>query len=86
MYAGNKIINPEKSFFINRRGFDENHRNPFRPLYRRFIIKINYDNFYVDGAIDVMLISVQAGDRKGGAIDVFIQCRKLVYWSIFTLI
>jgi hypothetical protein len=26
----------------------------------------------VDGAIDVMLMSVHAGDRKGGAIDVFL--------------
>ena len=28
----------------------------------------------MDGAIDVMLMSVHAGDRKGGAIDVFLQC------------
>ena len=30
----------------------------------------------MDGAIDVMLMSVHAGDRKGGAIDVFLQCPK----------
>ena len=26
----------------------------------------------MDGAIDVMLMSVHAGDRKGGGIDVFL--------------
>jgi hypothetical protein len=31
----------------------------------------------MDGAIDVMLMSEHAGDRKGGAIDVLRQCRLL---------
>ncbi len=41
-------------------------------LYRRPAILINYYNFYVDGAIEVLIMSVHVGDRKGGAIDVLI--------------
>ena len=29
----------------------------------------------MDGAIDVMLMNVHAGERKGGVIDVFLQCQ-----------
>ncbi len=48
-------------------------------MYRRFAIIINYYyKFYIDGAIDVMLMSEHADDRKGdGAIDVLRQCRLL---------
>jgi len=41
-------------------------------LYRRPAILINYYNFYVDGAIEVLIMNVHAGDRKGGAIGVLI--------------
>ena len=46
----------------------------FRPLNRRSAIMINYYNFYVDGVIDVMLMNVHAGVRKGVALDAFRQC------------
>ncbi len=54
-------------------------------LYRRSAIIINYYNFYVDGAIDVLLMSVHAGDRKGGAIDVFRQILNYSYRSTINL-
>jgi len=53
-------------------GVNKIHLGPF---YRRSSILINYYKFYLDGAIDVMLMSVHAGDRKVGAIDVFRPCQ-----------
>ena len=61
-----------KTFFRSST-YKSNYIIYHRPLNRRSAFIINYYNFYADGVIDVMLMSMQAGDRKGGAVDVFRQ-------------